>query len=69
MDLNNAKVQQKVQQKVQHCSFEEQTIILLQDWCCRFKEEAEKYNTTEKLKLQLIPTRREFSKYPEIEGC
>ncbi len=49
--------------------FEERANRVLQDWCCRFKEEAEKYNTTEKVKLHAIPSGREYSLNPEIESC
>ena len=59
----------KFQCKSEALQFEERASRLLQDWCCRFKEEAEKYNTTEKVKLHMIPTGREFSKYPDTENC
>lgn len=41
--------------------FQEWASGLLQDWCCRFKEEAKNYNTTEKVELHLMPFGREFS--------
>jgi hypothetical protein len=49
--------------------FEERASKLLHNWCCRFKEEAEKYNTTEKVKLHLIPTGREFSIRAKTDTC
>lgn len=55
--------------KSEALKFEERASRLLQDWCCRFKEEAEKYKTTEKVKLHMIPNGREFSKYSETESC
>lgn len=49
--------------------FDERMGRVLQEWCCRFPEDAVALNKTEKVLLHMVPPDKRFSVRTGLEAC